>query len=222
MLHAIAPLWSLKTLRSLDFSSLDKDEDMTTESLSYDIPNLRKREYGMRLMLAPRSARAFFIASGPMRHTNAVAYLSSFSLCDRRSLRTLAPFGMWIIASRKGGRCLGFVTRIDWGCFAPNFMITGLLVRERSGVHVATYNVIGVPSEGPPLLPLLYSFPMEGYHYSDRILGGKGHRRCHHLIGKLARVICFGRTRQLREPHHKYHRIEICVLRDFSRVGVMR
>ncbi|GJY14815.1 hypothetical protein Tco_0385237 [Tanacetum coccineum] len=30
------------------------------------------------------------------------AAFSSFSLCERRSFRTLAPLGMWIIASRKG------------------------------------------------------------------------------------------------------------------------
>ncbi|GKA59002.1 hypothetical protein Tco_0758315 [Tanacetum coccineum] len=30
------------------------------------------------------------------------ATFSSFSLCERRSFRTLAPFGMWIMASRNG------------------------------------------------------------------------------------------------------------------------
>nr|GEX86593.1 retrovirus-related Pol polyprotein from transposon TNT 1-94 [Tanacetum cinerariifolium] len=48
-----------------------------------------------------------------------------------------------------------------------------------------------VPSEGPLLLSLLYSFPMEGYRHSDRISGVKGHRRCLHLIGKLSRVMDF-------------------------------
>nr|GEZ07161.1 hypothetical protein [Tanacetum cinerariifolium] len=67
--------------------------------------------------------RAFFTESGLMRH-------ESVKLL-RRSLRTLAPFGMWIMASRNGRRCLSFVTRIDWGFFAPNFIITGLLVRDR-------------------------------------------------------------------------------------------
>ncbi|GJW10395.1 hypothetical protein Tco_1576222 [Tanacetum coccineum] len=36
----------------------------------------------------------------------------SFSLCERRSFKTLAPLGMWIIASRKG-RLIWICLKID-------------------------------------------------------------------------------------------------------------
>ncbi|GJQ91271.1 hypothetical protein Tco_0002410 [Tanacetum coccineum] len=82
----------------------------------------------MRFMLAPKSGRVFLTARGPIRHgsvklpgsysfygrllwiiaehsslslTEEVAFLS-FSLCEMRSFKTLAPFGMWIMASRNG------------------------------------------------------------------------------------------------------------------------
>ncbi|GJV36779.1 hypothetical protein Tco_1409256 [Tanacetum coccineum] len=78
----------------------------------------------MTLILAPKSARAFFTVKGLIIHgipgspsfcgkllwmtadhsslslTDEAAF-SSFSLCERRSFRTLAPLGMWIIDSRK-------------------------------------------------------------------------------------------------------------------------
>ncbi|GKB71852.1 hypothetical protein Tco_0933264 [Tanacetum coccineum] len=37
---------------------------------SSKMPNFRKREYGMRLMLAPKSAKAFFTGIVPIRHGN--------------------------------------------------------------------------------------------------------------------------------------------------------
>ncbi|GJV57782.1 hypothetical protein Tco_1458787 [Tanacetum coccineum] len=36
--------------------------------LSLEIPNRRKKECGMIFILAPKSAKAFFIAKGPIRH----------------------------------------------------------------------------------------------------------------------------------------------------------
>ncbi|GJX90559.1 hypothetical protein Tco_0343885 [Tanacetum coccineum] len=92
------------------------------------IPNCQKRECGIRFILAPKSARAFFTTKGPIRHGSVKlpgspsfwgrilwiiaehsslslaeeAAFSSFSLCERRFFRTLDPFDMWIMASRKG------------------------------------------------------------------------------------------------------------------------
>ncbi|GJR35122.1 hypothetical protein Tco_1210806 [Tanacetum coccineum] len=72
------------TSRSLVFSSVVNADEMTTGSLlsslrkaysrcsglSLEIPNLRKTECGMRLILALKLAKAFFTARGPMRHSS--------------------------------------------------------------------------------------------------------------------------------------------------------
>ncbi|GJT46480.1 hypothetical protein Tco_0955195 [Tanacetum coccineum] len=47
--------------------------------LSLEIPNRWKRECGIRLILAPKSARAFFTARGPMRYGNIERRFSSSS-----------------------------------------------------------------------------------------------------------------------------------------------
>ncbi|GJT95484.1 hypothetical protein Tco_1091002 [Tanacetum coccineum] len=88
----------------------------------------------MRFILAPNSAKAFFTARGPIRQGNMklpgslsfwgkllwiIAEHSSLSLTEedaflslslyeRRSFKTLAPFGMWIMDSRNG--------RLMWIC----------------------------------------------------------------------------------------------------------
>ncbi|GJY44365.1 hypothetical protein Tco_0432578 [Tanacetum coccineum] len=104
----------------------------------------------------------------------------SFSLCDRRSLRTIAPFGMWIMASRKGRRCLGFVTRIDKGFFAPNFIITGLFVRERRRMRGGTqvrriHEIMGHPTG----LPGIERIPQ--YDPIPRLRGARNRRICDQL-----------------------------------------
>nr|GEV40582.1 hypothetical protein [Tanacetum cinerariifolium] len=132
ILQAMAPLWFLRTLRSLAFSVADSAEEIISgvgcplagrhiraravarkgRPKMIEIPNHRKRECGIRLMLAPKSARAFFTVNGPIRHgsvklpgsssfwgkllwmtvghyslslTEKAAFLS-FSLCERRGI----------------------------------------------------------------------------------------------------------------------------------------
>ncbi|GJX49272.1 hypothetical protein Tco_0276117 [Tanacetum coccineum] len=43
-------------------------ENIILGRFKFRIPNRRKRECGMRFMLAPKSARAFLTAKGPIRH----------------------------------------------------------------------------------------------------------------------------------------------------------
>ncbi|GJT31620.1 hypothetical protein Tco_0922039 [Tanacetum coccineum] len=99
----------------------------------------------MRLILAPKSAKVFFTVKGLIRHgsvkhsgspsfwgkflwmtakhsslslTDEAAFFS-FSFCERRSFRTLAPLGMWIIASRKG-RLIWIYLKIDRSCLSSS------------------------------------------------------------------------------------------------------
>ncbi|GJV89711.1 hypothetical protein Tco_1533649 [Tanacetum coccineum] len=88
----------------------------------------------MRFIIAPKSAKAFFTARGLIRHGSVKlpgsfsfwgrllwmiaehsslslteeAAFSSFSLCERRSFKTMAPFDMWTMASRND--------RLMWIC----------------------------------------------------------------------------------------------------------
>nr|GEV38753.1 hypothetical protein [Tanacetum cinerariifolium] len=49
-------------------SSISKITKST--GFSYEMPNVRKKEYGIRLMLAPKSAKAFFTGIVPIRYGN--------------------------------------------------------------------------------------------------------------------------------------------------------
>ncbi|GJQ90734.1 hypothetical protein Tco_0001873 [Tanacetum coccineum] len=195
MLHAMAPLWFLRTSRSLVFSVADNAKEITTDAkeittvswlfswrkaysrcsgISFSSSlygsifegfnqffgafnssgstgsSLRQKETSC-ISFGPSSSSAsipfpswlivstyfsrtsfesIFTTKCPMRHgsvklpgspsfwgkllwitvehsslslTEEVAF-SSFFLCERRSFKTLAPFGMWIMASRNGGK----------------------------------------------------------------------------------------------------------------------
>ncbi|GJU11054.1 hypothetical protein Tco_1133450 [Tanacetum coccineum] len=93
--------------------------------LNLEIPNRWKRECGIRLILAPKSARAFFTARGPMRHGNVkLPRLMWIYLKIERRFSSSSSFFCFFNLDGKGGLDIFEVS------FSEKFLVVG---RGRDG-----------------------------------------------------------------------------------------